>query len=85
MAYTVIYQPAAEAALRKLSKEIQIRILRKTDQFAVDPFPAGREKLRSPVDLWRIRIGDYRVIYTVQRKELLVLALKIGHRREVYR
>jgi mRNA interferase RelE/StbE len=85
MAYTVIYQGPAEAALRKLPREIQVRIIRKVDQLAGDPFPPGTEKLRAAVDLWRLRIGDYRVIYTVERKELLVLVLKIGHRREVYR
>jgi mRNA interferase RelE/StbE len=85
MAYTVIYQGPAEAALRKLPKEIQVRITRKIDQLAGDPFPPGTEKLRAAADLWRIRLGDYRVIYTVERKELLVLVLKIGHRREVYR
>jgi mRNA interferase RelE/StbE len=85
MAYTVIYQGPAEAALRKLPKEIQARIIRKVDQLAGDPFPHGTEKLSAAADLWRIRIGDYRVIYTVERKELLVLVLTIGHRREVYR
>jgi mRNA interferase RelE/StbE len=85
MAYTVIYQGAAEAALRRLPKEVQVRILRKVDQLAGNPFPPGNEKLSAPTDLWRIRIGDYRVVYTVERKELLVLILKVGHRREVYR
>jgi len=85
MAYTVIYQRPAEVALRKLPREIQARIMRKVDQLADDPFPSGTEKLKAPVDLWRIRIGDYRVIYTVERKGLLVLVLKVGHRREVYR
>jgi mRNA interferase RelE/StbE len=85
MAYTVIYQGPAEATLRKLPKETRVRIIRKIDQLAGDPFPPSTQKLSAPVDLWRIRIGDYRVIYTVERKELLVLVLKIGHRREVYR
>ena len=85
MAYSVFYQGPAEAALRKLPREIQIRIVRKVDQLAGDPFPPGTEKLSNATDLWRIRIGDYRVIYTVERKELLVLVLKVGHRREVYR
>ncbi len=84
MAYTVVYQRAAEVVLRKLPREVQARIMRKADQLAEDPFPPGTEKLSAPVDLWRIRIGDYRVVYTVERRELLVLVLKIGHRREVY-
>ena len=85
MAFSVIYQGPAEAALRKLPREIQVRILRKVDQLAGNPFPPGTEKFRAATDLWRIRIGDYRVVYTVERKELLVLVLKVGHRREVYR
>jgi mRNA interferase RelE/StbE len=85
MAYSVIYQGPAEAALRKLPREIQVRILRKVDQLAANPFPPGTEKLSGATELWRIRIGDYRVVYTVERKELVVLVLKVGHRREVYR
>ena len=85
MAYTVIYQASAEAILRKLPKEIQTRITRKIAQLGEDPYPHGTEKLSTHTNLWRIRIGDYRVIYTVEHKELLVLVLKIGHRREVYR
>jgi mRNA interferase RelE/StbE len=85
MVYSVIYQGPAEAVLRKLPREAQARILRKVDQLAGNPFPPGTEKLNAARDLWRIRIGDYRVIYTVERKELLVLVLKVGHRREIYR
>jgi mRNA interferase RelE/StbE len=84
-AYTVHYQSPAEAVLRKLSKEIQIRIIRKVDELARNPFPPGTEKLSAANNLWRIRIGDFRVIYSVERKELVVLVLKIGHRREIYR
>jgi mRNA interferase RelE/StbE len=83
MAYTFVCQSAAEAALRKLPKEIQVRILRKVDQLAEHPFSASTEKLRAASNLWRIRIGGYRIVYTVERKELVVLILKIGHRREV--
>ena len=85
MAYQVVYQPSAERQLRKLPRALQRRILNKTDTLAIDPLPHGVEKLSGESDLWRIRIGDYRVIYHLRHKQLLVLVLKIGHRREVYR
>jgi mRNA interferase RelE/StbE len=85
MAYSVIYKGTTQMPLRKLPRVIQVGIFRKVDYFAGNQFPPGTEKLSAATDLWRIRIGDYRVIYTVQRKELLVLVLKVGHRREVYR
>ncbi len=85
MPFTIIYQPSAESALRKLPRETQVRITRKIATLANDPHPPGSEKLSAPVDLWRIRVGDYRVIYTIRAKQLLVLVLKIGHRRDVYR
>ena len=50
-----------------------------------DPRPSGVKKLGGEDDLYRIREGDYRIIYTVQDKELIVLVVKIGDRKEVYR
>jgi len=85
MTYTVIYQPSAERELRKLSRELQRRILNKVDTLASAPYPPGCEKLAGKENLWRIRIGDYRVIYTVRNKELLILVVKVGHRGDVYR
>ena len=49
-----------------------------------EPLPDGSEKLESSEDLYRIRLGDYRVIYQVLRKKLLISVIKIGHRRELY-
>jgi mRNA interferase RelE/StbE len=52
---------------------------------APDPRPSGCEKLAGVDDLFRIRVGDYRIVYRVQDQALIVLIVKIGHRREVYR
>jgi mRNA interferase RelE/StbE len=52
---------------------------------AADPRPFGVKKLSADEDLFRIRVGDYRIIYQIRDKELIVLVVKIGHRREVYR
>jgi mRNA interferase RelE/StbE len=55
------------------------------DKLAQDPRPPGAKKLHGEPGLFRVRAGDYRVIYTVRDKVLLVLVLAIGHRRDVYR
>jgi len=60
-------------------------VARKIDALADNPRPSGAEKLKGAKDLWRIRSGNYRIIYTIQDEALLVLVIRIGHRREVYR
>ena len=52
---------------------------------AANPRPPGVEKLAGPDDFYRIRVGDYRIIYQIQDDVLMILVVKIGHRREVYR
>ena len=63
----------------------RVRVARKIDSLAGNPRPLGVEKLRGAQNLWRVRVGDYRIIYTVRDEVLLVLLVRIGNRREVYR
>lgn len=83
--YRVELKPAAERGLAALEKRDRLRVVRKIDALAVDPRPPGAEKLKGEDDLWRIRVGDYRVLYVVRDKVLLVVVVQVGHRREVYR
>jgi mRNA interferase RelE/StbE len=85
MAYSIQFKPAALRQLERLPREIQRRVAVKIEMLRLDPTPAGCKRLTGIDDTWRIRIGDYRVVYQVRREILLVLVLKIGHRREVYR
>lgn len=75
----------AVRALAKLDKPIRRRIQTAVDGLRHDPRPHGTAALRGASDLYRIRVGDYRVVYTVQDERLLVLVVDLGHRREVYR
>ena len=52
---------------------------------AEDPRPPNAEMLTGPVNVWRVRVGDYRLVYTIEDDVVLVLVLRIGHRREIYR
>lgn len=84
-AYKIQYKKSVEKDLRKLPT-IQLKnIVAKISALAADPHPAGSVKLRGSSDLFRIRHADYRIIYQVLDGKLIVLVVKVGHRREVYR
>ena len=85
MAYQIKILPAALRQLEAIPRLDQKRIKNRIDALAADPWPAGVKRLRGQVELLRIRSGNYRIVYTVERDRLIVLIIKIGHRREVYR
>ena len=84
MPYRIEYLPPARKVIEKLSRSVQHRILEKIGSLAHDPRPPGCVKLTGQ-DAYRIRVGDYRVIYTIEDKQLIVLVIDVGHRRDVYR
>jgi mRNA interferase RelE/StbE len=82
--YLVEYTPAAARQIRKLNKIIQARLKSKIAMLSENPRPHGSKKLKSFEKSYRIRVGDYRVIYEIHDDVLLVLIMKVGPRREVY-
>ena len=85
MAYTIQFKPLALRQFENLPREVQRRIASKIESLRDDPFPSGCKKMKAVPDAWRIRAGDYRVVYQVHRGILLVLVLTVGHRKDVYR
>ncbi|WP_019508086.1 type II toxin-antitoxin system RelE/ParE family toxin [Pleurocapsa sp. PCC 7319] len=85
MNYRIEFVKQAAKQFKKLSSSDRQRLKLKIDALTQDPRPNGVVKLSGPEDLYRIRVGDYRVIYNIQDNRLLVLILKIGHRRDIYR
>ncbi len=85
MAYRIEFKPSAAKEFSQLPKNIQKRIAAKVNTLADNPRPRGVEKLEGRENRYRIRVGDYRVIYEIHNEVLLVLVVRIGHRREVYR
>lgn len=85
MAYTVTVRDSARRQISDLSRELQRRVLTKIDALAVQPRPSGSLKLAGHENLYRIRVGDYRVIYEIHDVRLVVLVVVVGHRRESYR
>ena len=85
MPYEVQIAPAAERQIQKLARTIQLAVIARLESLAEDPRPPGCEKLSGETSLYRVRLGDYRIIYDVQDKSLTVLVVKVGHRGDVYR
>jgi mRNA interferase RelE/StbE len=82
--YALTFRPAALRALRKLDRQIAERIKAATEALRDDPRPPGAKMLTGSHGLWRIRIGDYRIVYTVDDQQRLVRVAAAGHRRDVY-
>jgi mRNA interferase RelE/StbE len=83
--YRIEVSATAEKQIRKLSREDQIRVLRAIRSLATEWLPPGARKVRGYDDVFRIRVETYRVLYRIQGHRLLIIILKIGHRREIYR
>ena len=83
--YRVELRLSAVRDLTALQRRDRVRVARKIDALATDPRPPGVEKLKGAQNLWRVRTGDYRIIYAVQDDALVVLVIRIGHRRDGYR
>jgi mRNA interferase RelE/StbE len=83
-AYTVLVDGRAAKEIAELERDIQRRIVTKIESLATNPRPNGVDKLKSNDDLYRVRVSDYRIIYQIGDRELIVLVVRVGHRREVY-
>ena len=83
--YTVEFRPTAAKEFKKLPLEAKQRIEVQIEALRLDPRPPGAKTLQGGNGELRIRVGDYRVIYRVQDDKLIILVLKVGHRREVCR
>ena len=84
MPYTVIITKTAQKELDSIPKKLQLRIRGVIDLLAVNPFPPNSKKLKDR-EGYRIRTSDYRILYNVNGNDLMVLVVRIGHRRDIYR
>lgn len=82
--YRILIKPSAVREIEDLPKKDRLRVIRRIQALAVDPRPAGFEKL-SGEEKYRMRQGWYRIVYSIDDPARQVLVVKVGHRREVYR
>ena len=85
MAHNVFIVPAAARQLEKLEAGARRRIRLAIDALGKTPRPSGCKKLSATDNAYRIRVGDYRVLYEIEDRRLVVLVVRVAHRREAYR
>ncbi len=85
MEYEVEFETQVAKQLRDMQRGDLERVMDRVKALADDPRPQGSEKLAGMADAWRIRSGNYRVVYTVDDRAQVVTVTRVGHRREVYR
>ena len=83
--FEVRFKPSVEKDLRNLPNAVVERALKRIEGLADDPVPRQSQKLHGTMHLYRIRIGDYRIVYKVDSRRRLVIVQHIRHRRAVYR
>jgi mRNA interferase RelE/StbE len=85
MTYTVRMDARTRKIIDRLPGDVHGRVMRKLDALEENPRLCGVEKLAGPEDLYRVRVGNWRIVYAIRDHELVVIVIRIGHRREVYR
>lgn len=85
MAYAVSVSSSAAKDIRALDEGVRRRVAKAIDALAKDPRPHGVEKLSGEEGIYRIRVGDYRVLYKISDRQLMVLVVRVRHRRDAYR
>ncbi|WP_244928179.1 type II toxin-antitoxin system RelE/ParE family toxin [Nocardioides sp. W7] len=85
MTHSVDLSPSAARQLRKLDPQARRRIVTVLELLSTEPRPAGAKKLVGGEGEWRVRTGDYRIVYEIHDTILLVLVVAVGHRRDIYR
>jgi mRNA interferase RelE/StbE len=83
--YTVEFERSAKKEFDRLDGPIRARVLRSVVALQDDPRPPGATRLVGAGDLWRIRIGDYRVVYAIEDERLVVIVVRVAGRGRVYR
>lgn len=83
--YRVLLERSAERDLGRLSSQVHERVIASIKNLAATPRPSGCRKLEGSKNDWRIRVGDYRIIYEIEDQARVVRVNRVRHRREVYR
>ena len=85
MTYRVEVAPAAVRQIRRLDPLARRRVQAATELLSEEPRPSGANKLVGGDGAWRVRTGDYRIVYEIRDAVLLFLVVSVGHRRDIYR
>jgi len=83
--FSVVFARSARKELQNLDPPVARRILKQIEALVANPRPSGVAKLEGANDLWRVRVGEWRVVYRILDRERLVDVVAVRHRRDAYR
>ncbi|MDL1971582.1 MAG: type II toxin-antitoxin system RelE/ParE family toxin [Candidatus Desulfofervidaceae bacterium] len=83
--YKIEWKQSATKELKNLKKSDIPRIIEAVEKLSVNPSPPGTRKLQGCEQLYRIRVGEYRVVYSIKNKVLLIEIIRVGHRKNIYK
>ena len=83
--YQIEWKPSAIRELKRLDRQVVQRIISSIEQLQNSPFPSGYRKMRSAEHSYRLRVGDYRVVYEVFHSRSLIQIVRVRHRKDAYR
>lgn len=83
--YKILWKISAKKELKKLDKKEIPKIIKEVENLSSNPYPNNHKKLQGSENSYRIRIGNYRVIYSIYNNELIIQIIKIGHRKDIYK
>lgn len=84
MSWNVEIERKAQKALKKIPDPYKSNIIEAIEGLTNDARPPGCTKLKGASDLWRVRVNDYRIVYQIKDEQLLILVIRIGHRKDIY-
>ena len=85
MSYRIEFRPAAWREMRRIPKPFNARLLTAIAALADNPHPPGSVRLQGPEGFRRIRVGDYRIVYLIEDRQLLICVVRVADRKDVYR
>ena len=85
MPFTVKIANKAQKELKKVSPPYQQKIIKAVKELALNPMPIGVKKLKGRLNEYRVRVADYRIIYEIHDSEMIILVVKVGHRKAIYK
>jgi mRNA interferase RelE/StbE len=86
MTYSICWKPSVKKDLKTLPESTVQAILAAVDRLAINPYPANTKKLKGTAKAcFRVRTGNYRIIYEIYNQELIIYIIEVGHRKDIYR
>ncbi len=85
MSYNIVITKKAQKQIKSLPKFIANNVSKRISELANDPTPYDSKKLKADENAYRIRVGDYRVLYEIYKQELIIKVVRVAHRKDVYR